>query len=363
MKVDRFEVSRYSIPLLHPLRDATHGVMRDFAVVTVRIRTRDGLEGVGYTYTVGSTGGGAIASLIEEDLAPIVVGQDPRAVSSLWKSMWQATHYVGRGGPASFAISAVDIALWDIKAKAVGEPLWRLLGGHDPKVPAYASGIDLNSSMAELEQSTRIHREHGFRAIKMKVGKPRLAEDVLRVEAIRELLGPDAPLMVDANMTWGVHEALRASRALAEYDVYWLEEPTAPDDTEGYVRIQREGPVPIAAGENLRTVREFENMISAGAVAFPEPDATNCGGVTAWMKVANLAEARNLPVTSHGAQDLHVSLLAAAPNRSYLEIHGFELGPFLEHGLPITGGHATASERPGHGIEFRWGELRQHLVE
>lgn len=363
MKVDRFEVSRYSIPLLHPLRDATHGVMRDFAVVTVRIRTRDGLEGVGYTYTVGSTGGGAIASLIEEDLAPIVVGQDPRAVSSLWKSMWQATHYVGRGGPASFAISAVDIALWDIKAKAVGEPLWRLLGGHDPKVPAYASGIDLNSSMAELEQSTRIHREHGFRAIKMKVGKPRLAEDVLRVEAIRELLGPDAPLMVDANMTWDVHEALRASRALAEYDVYWLEEPTAPDDTEGYVRIQREGPVPIAAGENLRTVREFENMISAGAVAFPEPDATNCGGVTAWMKVANLAEARNLPVTSHGAQDLHVSLLAAAPNRSYLEIHGFELGPFLEHGLPITAGHATASERPGHGIEFRWGELRQHLVE
>ena len=261
MKVDRFEISRYSIPLLHPLSDATHGVIRDFALVTVLVRTRDGLEGIGYTYTVGSTGGGAIASLIAEDLAPIVVGQDPRAVSSLSQSMWRATHYVGRGGPASFAISAVDIALWDIKAKAVGEPLWRLLGGHDPKVPAYASGIDLNSSIPELEQSARIHRERGFRAIKMKVGKPRLAEDILRVEAIRELLGPDAPLMVDANMKWGVHEALRASRALAEYDVYWLEEPIAPGDTEGYVRIQREGPVPIAArGEpsHSRRVREHD---------------------------------------------------------------------------------------------------------
>ena len=362
MTVDRFEVSRYSIPLSHPLSDATHGVIRDFSLITVRMRTRDGLEGLGYTYTVGSTGSGAIASLIAEDLAPIVVGQDPRAVSSLWRSMWQATHYVGRGGAASFAISAVDIALWDIRGKALGEPLWRLLGGHDPKVPAYASGIDLNSSIPELEQSVRIHREQGFRAIKMKVGKPRLAEDILRVEAIRELLGQDAPLMVDANMKWSVNEALRASRALAEYDVYWLEEPTAPGDTEGNARIQREGPLPIAAGENLRTIEEFESMIAAGAVAFPEPDATNCGGVTGWMKVAHLAEARNLAVTSHGAQDLHVSLLAATTNRSYLEIHGFDLGPYLEHRLPISGGCATAPERPGNGIEFRWGELKQHLV-
>ncbi len=363
MKVDRFEVSRYSIPLVHPLGDATHGVIREFGVVTVRVRTRDGLEGVGYTYTVGTTGSAAIASLIAEDLAPIVIGHDPRSVSSLSKSMWQATHYVGRGGPASFAISAVDIALWDIKAKAVGEPLWRLLGGEDPRVPAYASGIDLNLPIAELEQHTMIHLDQGFRAVKMKVGRPRLAEDVLRVEAIRELLGPDAPLMVDANMKWGVDEALRASRALSEYDVYWLEEPIAPGDVEGHVRIQREGRVPVAAGENLRTIEEFETMISAGAMAFPEPDATNCGGVTAWMKVAHLAEARNLPVTSHGAHDLHVSLLAAVPNSSYLEIHGFALEPFLDHRVPIQAGFATASERPGHGIEFRWGDLKQHLVK
>jgi L-alanine-DL-glutamate epimerase-like enolase superfamily enzyme len=169
---------------------------------------------------------------------------------------------------------------------------------------------------------------------------------------MRQLLGPDVPLMVDANMRWRVDEAIRASRALAEHGVYWLEEPTIPDDVAGHVRIAREGALPIATGENFHTLHEFQQMIAAGGVAFPEPDLATCGGVTVWQKVAHLAEAHNLPVTSHGVHDLHVHLLAAVPNKSYLEAHGFGLERFIEHPLVIEDGFALAPDRPGHGVTF-----------
>ena len=362
MRIDRIEAAHYRIPLPQPLSDSTHGEIREFAVITARIFTAAGLEGVGYTYTVGNTGGPAIRSLIENDLKPLLAGRDPRRTEQLWNAMQQATHYVGRGGPASFAVSAVDVALWDLKAQAAGEPLWRLLGGHSPQVKVYAGGIDLRVPLAALREQTSKNLAAGFRAIKMKVGRERLREDIARVAAIREILGPDVPLMVDANMKWSVDEALRASRALAEYDVYWLEEPTAPDDVAGHARIEKEGPLPIAAGENLRTINEFQKMIAAGAVSFPEPDLSNCGGVTAWMKIAHLAEAHNLPVTTHGVHDLHVSLLAAVPNASYLEVHGFGLERFIEEPLPIADGFSRPPERPGHGVRFLWGELEPHRV-
>jgi L-alanine-DL-glutamate epimerase-like enolase superfamily enzyme len=251
----------------------------------------------------------------------------------------------------------VDVALWDLRARRLGTPLWRLLGGHDPRVPCYAGGIDLDRPLDALLRQTDAHLARGFRAIKMKVGRPRLAEDVERVRAMRAHLGPDVPLMVDANMRWRVDEAIRAARALAPLDPYWLEEPTAPEDVAGHRRVAREGGLPIAAGENWHTLAEFTAMIAAEAVAFPEPDVTNCGGVTVFMKVAHLAEAFNLPVTSHGAHDVTVHCLAAAPNRSYLEAHGFGLDRFLAHPLAIADGVAIAPERPGHGVALDWAAL------
>jgi L-alanine-DL-glutamate epimerase-like enolase superfamily enzyme len=308
---------------------------------------------MGYTYTVDS-GGAAIHSLVARDLAPLLRGQDSSRIEQLWQKMWWHLHFVGRGGAGAFAIAAVDIALWDLRARRASLPLWRLLGGHDPKVPAYAGGIDLQFSLERLLRQTEDNLAKGFRAIKMKVGRSRLNEDLERVAAMRELLGTDTPLMVDANMRWRVDEAIRASRALAEHGVYWLEEPTIPDDVAGHVRIAREGALPIATGENFHTLHEFQQMIAAGGVAFPEPDLATCGGVTVWQKVAHLAEANNLPVTSHGVHDLHVHLLAAVPNRSYLEAHGFGLERFIEHPLVIEDGCALAPERPGHGVAFDW---------
>ena len=346
----------YLIPLPTALSDSTHGTIRGFELVTVRLRDDDGAEGVGYTYTVGA-GGAAVHALVARDLAPVLTGRDAGRIEALWQTMWWALHYGGRGGAQVLAISAVDIALWDLRARRHGVPLWRLLGGFDPRVPCYAGGIDLDFTVDALLKQTDENLARGFRAVKMKVGRPSLREDVERVRAMRSHLGDDFPLMVDANMRWSADDAIRAARALAPLAPVWLEEPTIPDDVPGHARIVREGGLPIAAGENLRSLYEFRQLIEAGGVTFPEPDVTNCGGVTVFMKVCHLAEAFNLPVTSHGAHDITVHLLAAAPNRSYLEAHGFGLDRFIAEPLRLEDGKAIAPDRAGHGVEFDWKAL------
>ncbi|GAA0588869.1 mandelate racemase/muconate lactonizing enzyme family protein [Craurococcus roseus] len=355
-RLERIEAGFYRIPLPEVLTDSTHGAMRAFEIVTARVRDADGAEGVGYTFTVGRNGG-AVHDTLAREIAELVVGEDADLIEALWRRVWWALHYGGRGGPTVLALSAFDTALWDLKAKRAGTALWRLLGGHDPRVPCYAGGIDLDLPLDALLRQTDANLARGFRAIKMKVGRPDLREDVERLAAMRAHLGGNFPLMVDANMAWTADQAIRAARAFAPHDPLWLEEPTIPEDVAGHARILREGGLPIAAGENLRSVWEFQALISAGGVAYPEPDVTNCGGVTAFMKVARLAEAFNLPVTSHGAHDITVQLLAACPNRSFLEAHGFGLDRFVGHPLRIEEGRAVAPDRPGHGVSFDWNAL------
>jgi L-alanine-DL-glutamate epimerase-like enolase superfamily enzyme len=179
---------------------------------------------------------------------------------------------------------------------------------------------------------------------------------------MREHLGDGFPLMVDANMKWSVDQAVKVARALAGFDLVWLEEPTIPDDVDGHVRVLRDGGLPIAAGENLHTLYEFRAVLAAGAVTYPEPDVCNVGGMTVFRKVGALAEAHNLPLTSHGAHDLTVHLMAAAPNRTYMEAHGFGLERYLAEPLEITDGVAVAPDRPGHGLTFDFDALEQHRV-
>ncbi len=343
----------YRIPLPVTLSDSTHGEITHFELITVRITDTDGAKGVGYTYTVGTNGAG-IHATIARDLAPALTGERADLIEALWWKMWWRLHYGGRGGAATMAISALDIALWDLKARRHVVPLWTLLGGYDAKVPCYAGGIDLWFSLDRLLAQTDDNLRKGFRAIKMKVARPKLSEDVARVRAMREHLGPDFPLLVDANMRWSADEAIRAAHAFQPFQLVWLEEPTIPDDVLGHARIVREGGLPVATGENMHTLYEFQQMIHAGGVTFPEPDVTVCGGVTTFLKVARLAESYNLPVTSHGAHDITVHLLAACPNRSYLEAHGFGLDKYIAEPLRIADGFAVAPERPGHGIEFDW---------
>jgi L-alanine-DL-glutamate epimerase-like enolase superfamily enzyme len=343
----------YRISLETPLSDSTHGIMTAFELITLRLTDEDGEEGVGYTYTTGRNGG-AIHDILVREIAGLVIGEDADLIEHLWSKIWWALHYGGRGGPSVLALSAFDIALWDLKSRRAKLPLWKLLGGNDPKVPCYAGGIDLELNPAELLKQTDGNLKKGFRAIKMKVGRALLSEDVEKVAAMRKHLGSGFPLMADANMKWSADEAIRAARAFQPYALTWLEEPIIPDDVGGHARVVREGGLPIAAGENLRTLWEFKQLIAAGGVTYPEPDVTNCGGVTVFMKVAHLAEAYNLPVTSHGAHDVTVHLLAACPNRSFLEAHGFGLDRYIADPIVLKDGNVEAPERPGHGIRFDW---------
>ena len=351
--VTNLKAGFYRVPLPTALTDSTHGEMRAFELCTVRVRDADGAEGIGYTFTVGRNGG-AIHDILSRELPEILAGEDADRIEQLWQKLWWALHYGGRGGPTVLAISAIDMALWDLKAKHAGTPLWRLLGGYDSRVPCYAGGIDLELSLDALLRQTDANLARGFRGIKMKVGRARLVEDTERIAAMRRHLGEGFPLMADANMKWSADLAIRAARAFQPYDLTWLEEPVIPDDIAGHARVVAEGGVPIASGENLRTLWDFKQLIAAGGVTYPEPDVTNCGGVTAFMKIARLAEAFNLPVTSHGAHDVTVQLLAACPNHSYLEAHGFGLDRYLMHPFVLEDGCAIAPDRPGHGIEFDW---------
>jgi L-alanine-DL-glutamate epimerase-like enolase superfamily enzyme len=354
--LQKVETGYYRVPLPEILTDSMHGVMRDFELVTVRLHDSDGAVGVGYTFTVGRNGG-AVADVIARDMTETLIGRDAERIEAIWNALWWEQHYGGRGGPTVLALSAVDIALWDLKARKLNEPLWRLLGGHSDRVRCYAGGIDLDLPLPDLLAQTDRNLARGHRAIKMKVGRKRLAEDVERVAAMREHLGPDIPLMADANMKWSVDAAIRAARAFQPYDLTWLEEPISPDDMAGHARVAREGGVPIAAGENLRTLWDFRHLIASGGASWPEPDVTNCGGVTSFMKIAHLAESFNLPVTSHGAHDITVHLLAAAPNGDFLEAHGFGLDRYIADPLRIVDGVALAPSRPGHGVAFDWKAL------
>jgi L-alanine-DL-glutamate epimerase-like enolase superfamily enzyme len=349
----------YQIRLPEEMGDARHGVHTHFELPIVKIKLEDGSEGTGYTYT-GGVGGRSICTMIEHDLKMFLIGKDASCVEGIWEEMNWKIHYVGRGGISSFAISAIDIALWDLRAKKANEPLYKLLGGFSNSTNCYAGAIDLNFSKEKLLKNIQSYLNQGFKAVKIKLGRQTLEEDLDRVAAVRQLIGPDIIFMVDANMKWTVENSIKASKQLQKYDVLWLEEPTIPEDYNGYKRISKEGGLAIAAGENLHTIYEFENMITRGQIDFPQPDASNIGGVTGWLKVANLAFANNLPVCTHGMQELHVSLMAAMPHASYLEVHSFPIDQYTTRPVVIENGRAIAPEAAGTGVEFKWDLLKEY---
>ncbi len=361
MKIERIETTLYRIPLATPVEAASHGVMSEFDMVAVRLADSDGGTGCGYT-VLNAGHGDAVVPIVDNVFSETVLAEDPRCIERTWTRMWRSHHYSGRGGLVSFAIAAVDVALWDLRGRNLGEPLWRLLGGHKQAVRAYAGNIDLNFPQKQLLEGVQRSLDAGYLSVKMRLGKPSLRDDVARVAAVRELIGPDVELMTDANEAWRTDQAMRAFRALREFDLVWIEEPIRPDDYAGYAHLRAHGGVPIAAGENLHTLAEFAALITAHGVDFPEPDLTTCGGISPWMKIAHLAEAHGLPVTSHGAHEVHVHLLAAVSNAAYLEVHGFGLEQFMAQPLRIEQGRAIAPNRPGHGIEFDWKALERYRI-
>jgi L-alanine-DL-glutamate epimerase-like enolase superfamily enzyme len=357
--IKTIETRLFLIPLAEVLTDAKHGNHSHFELITATVTLEDGSSGTGYSYT-GGLGGRAVFDMVEYDLKPALIGEDGGAVEALWEKMNWKVHYVARGGIASFAVSCIDIALWDIRCRKAGQPLHKMAGGNRNWTKAYYGGIDLNFPLEKLLANIEKQLASGHESVKIKLGQETLEEDIERIAAVRKLIGPERTFMVDANMSWSVDKAIRATRLMEAYNIYWLEEPTIPDDFPGYARIAEASPVPIAQGENLHTVYEHRYAMEWGKISFPQPDASNIGGITGWLKVARMAEVFNLPVCTHGMQELHVSLMAAMPNADFMEVHSFPIDRYTKRPLVLKEGRAYAPDEAGTGVEFDWDKLKAY---
>ena len=347
-----------------------------FNTCLVEIDTDDGLVGLGEAkIAVGNLGNyAALVTLIREEIAPLLIGRDPRDVAAIWELLYSGTraHYavregrsfptVGRRGITMSAISGVDIACWDLLGKSLGQPVWRLLGGQlRARVPAYASGgwAPVGGIGKQLMQ----YVERGHRAVKMRVGLQDKSVDdsAARVREVRETVGPDVGIMVDAHGTWSVREAQRFARKVEDCDLGWFEEPVSPENVPGQAEVRASTDIPIAAGESEQTRFAFRDLIQARAVDICQPDLAIAGGITETVRIAALAAAHELTVAPHlwggavlFAAGLH--LCVATPCATTVEFsrgHNPLLNDLTEEGFDLVDGHVIAPTRPGLGIALK----------
>ncbi|MDQ3703781.1 MAG: mandelate racemase/muconate lactonizing enzyme family protein [Chloroflexota bacterium] len=349
MNIERVETAYYRLPL-EPMGDAGHGFINSEELITVKLWA-EGLEGHGYSYTIGR-GGQAVRALIDHDIAPLLIGQDASDIQGLWQLMWQRLLYVGRGGLASFAIAAVDIALWDLYGLREQKPLYALFGAESREIPAYGSGVDLPKPLDQLLAQVEGFMQRGLPGVKVKLGRPDPREDEERVGAVRKLIGDGIDLMVDANMTWTTEQALERGRRLQQFGLYWYEEPTIPEDVAGHARLARELDVPIAIGESLHSPHEFRRYVDEGAVEVLQIDPVTNGGITSSLQALKMADEAGLTTSSHYTDELSAHLLVASRNPVYLEKHAFALDPYLVEPQQVVNGRVRPTEVPGTGMRF-----------
>jgi L-alanine-DL-glutamate epimerase-like enolase superfamily enzyme len=322
-----------------PIRDALQ-TLSGGGSVTVEVVADDGLIGEGHTsFGRGDGAPHTLAVLVEEELAPQMIGADVEQIGAILESLEVETEYHGSSGLTRFGISVVDVALWDLLGKAHGVPTYRLWGAYRDRVPAYAMVGWANLSLDELRQQCVAAVSDGFRGVKLKVGDGSLDKDIQRIESVRAEVGPDIAIMVDANQVLTVSEALRRGEAYQELGVTWFEEPLRAGDFGGYSELTRRLTIPVAAGENLYGVREFREFFERRCCDIVQPDLRRAGGPTEIRAVGALAAAFDIPYASHGGGPAALSLLLCAPTAIWLETglrSSAEAFPRLEDGCALA---------------------------
>ncbi|MEV0290350.1 mandelate racemase/muconate lactonizing enzyme family protein [Kribbella sp. NPDC050820] len=338
------------LPVKTPRHDAIQSFVKQETIL-VELVTTDGLLGIGYSYTIGN-GGSAVLAMLQEHLLPQLIGHDATEIEAIWRMLWASTLATTVGAITSLALAAVDTALWDLRCLRADEPLWIQAGGARPRVRLYdTEGGWLQLPVDELVRNAKASRDAGWRGIKIKVGKPSVAEDVARIAAVRDAIGDEIDLMVDANQAFSRSEAIRRAAAFGPYDLRWFEEPMRADDVVGHQMLRESTSIPVAVGESMYSVGQFGDYLARGAATIVQVDVARVGGITPWLKVAHAAEVANVEVCPHFLMELHVSLAAAVPNAPYVE-HIPQLDLITSSRLRIEEGAAVAPNRPGLGIDW-----------
>jgi len=354
MKITGTRTDILRIPEDDPLADMPEEAGRLRPIVILRVQTDAGIEGIGLTFYGGAMTG-TLRTAVDE-LGALLVGEDPMRIEAIVRKLRLAAgDSCGPAGIFTLALSAIDVALWDIKGKALEQPLWRLLGGMRDRVATYASG-SLRRGLTDDQAATAARRlvAKGFIEMKTQMalpGSPSPAEEVRRVRVVRDAIGPDIKLMCDINQRWRVEQAIDIGRRAEDVGLFWLEDVTTCDDYAGLARVNEALSTPIAGGEYLWGITPFRQMIEARSVDYVMIDLCRVGGVTQWMKVAGMAEAFNKPVASHLLPEIHVHLVAAIPNGLVVEYMPWTWRLFDNPPMPVKGEIAVPTG-PGLGLKF-----------
>ena len=362
MKISRIRSQILVMPQQDPLATTPEDANAARPIVIVRFDTDDGIEGIGVTFY-----GGAITGSLKhavDDLGALTIGEDPLCVEAIAAKLTAAAGGAGPGGILTMALSAIDVALWDIKGKALNLPLWKLLGGGRDRIATYASGaLRRGLKLEEAVTAAGRLREKSYRQAKMQLGLPGVtspAREVEQARLIREAVGPDMDLMCDINQRWRVEQAIDIGRRVEEAGVglYWLEDVTAHDDYPGLARVAEALSTPVAGGEYLWGIVPFRHMLEARSVDIVMIDQVSSGGITPWLKIAGMAEAFNLPVVSHGVPEIHVHLVGTVPNGLTVEYMPRLFRLFEEVPVPQDG-DLVMPTAPGLGLKFNEEAIRR----
>lgn len=329
--------------------------------VTLELGTDEGIEGIGITFF-----GGPLTKALKEavdGLGALVIGENPLHIEAIVAKLRRAASGAGPGGLFTLALSAIDIALWDIKGKALGQPVCTLLGGHRDRVPTYASGALMRPHPTSYlaEAGPRLVNM-GFKQMKTQLGaEPTVAREVERIRVLRQAIGDDIDLMCDINQLWNVNQAISIGRRVEPYHLFWLEDVVAHDDYQGLARVADALTTPIAAGEYHYGIRPFRHMLEARSIDIVMIDLVRVGGITQWMKVAGMAEAFNVPVVSHLIPEFHVHLVAAIPHGLTVEYMPWTLR-FFEETPAIEDGQIVVPQKPGLGLRFDADAIKRYQI-